>query len=158
MSRAIWPFPGSDAADDAVIVRSANGLVSALLRSPAHRILSRSTALIRYEGRRSRRTITTPVQYARSGDELLILVARHETKKWWRNFVADFDLDVLVEGDWVPMTGRAIVGAEQLHLIAPLLDAYFARFRRASAALGEGSREDHARNAVIVQCRPQRHR
>lgn len=50
--------------------------VSGVLRSPAHRLLSGSIVLIRYTGRRSGRTITTPTQYVRSGDDVVILVGR----------------------------------------------------------------------------------
>ena len=64
----------------------ANSVVGGVLRSPAHRLLSGSTALLTYEGRRTGRRIVLPTQYARHGDEVVILVGRPETKQWWRNF------------------------------------------------------------------------
>ena len=57
----------------------ANTIVAGVLRSPAHRLLSGSTVLLAYEGRRSGRRIVLPTQYARSGDDLVILVGRPET-------------------------------------------------------------------------------
>ena len=49
-----------------------NGLVLALLRSPAHRLLSGMAIELRYTGRRSGRQFTLPVQYAREGNRLLV--------------------------------------------------------------------------------------
>ena len=131
-----------------------NACVSALLRSPFHRLLSSSTDLIRYRGRRSGRAITMPTQYATCGDLVVILAGRPETKTWWRNFRTDRDLDLLVRGRWAPMTARAGLGADGAAEIRPLLDAYLARFPRAEHALGDGTPDDRARRAVVVSCRP----
>ncbi|HEX6237186.1 MAG TPA: nitroreductase/quinone reductase family protein [Acidimicrobiales bacterium] len=131
-----------------------NAIVSSLLRSPLHRVLSSSTNLVRYIGRRSGRTFTTPTQYVRRGDDLIIAIARPETKTWWRNFRSDRDVEVLVQGRWLPMTGRAIVGADEPESVAPLLDAYLERFPRAQGAEAGGGGGSAARRAVIVWCRP----
>jgi hypothetical protein len=69
-----------------------NACVSALLRSPFHRLLSGSTDLIRYRGCRTGREITTPTQYAERGSDVVILVARPDTKTWWKNFRTERDL------------------------------------------------------------------
>ena len=132
----------------------ANTLVSALLQSPLHGLLSRTTDLLRYEGRRSGRQFTIPTQYAARGDEVIILVGRPETKTWWRNFRADRDIEVLIRGRWQRMTARAVVGAEDPEAVVPLLNAYLERFPRATRALGTGTGESQVRRAVIVCCRP----
>jgi hypothetical protein len=129
-----------------------NAFVSALLRSPLHRVLSRSTDLVRYTGRRSGRRITTPTQYARRGDDIVILVGRPDAKTWWRNFRSDANLDVLLRGRWVPMTARAVVGADEPETIGPLVDAYLARFPKAVTVLG--GEADRVSRAVVVWCRP----
>jgi hypothetical protein len=131
-----------------------NRMVGALLASPLHRLLSGSTDLVRSTGRRSGRTFTTPTQYARHGDDLVILVGKPDTKTWWRNFREDRDLDVLVQGRWLPMTGRAVVGAVEPEMIAPLLDAYLERFPKLAANLDGESEGSRARHAVVVWCRP----
>ena len=92
--------------------------VKAVLRSPFHRVLSGSTDVIRYTGRRSGRVITTPTQYASLGEDLVIMVGDPLAKKWWRNFTDERDLDVLVRGSWRPMRGRAILGAEEPETVA----------------------------------------
>ncbi len=64
-----------------------NPIVSAILCSPLHGLLSGSTLLLTYRGRRSGQEYRTPVSYARSGEggrELSIFSDRERT--WWRNF------------------------------------------------------------------------
>ena len=117
-----------------------NPIVIALLRSPLHRLLSNSVDVIRYRGRRTGREYTTPTQYARRGDDVIILVGRPDTTTWWRNFRDGHDLDVLLDRQWVPMRGRVILGAESPDEITPLLETYFERFPRARRSLTDGPR------------------
>lgn len=126
----------------------ANRVVAAVLGSPLRGLLARSTVVIRYVGRRSGATFTTPTQYAWCGDALVIAVARPETKTWWRNFEEDHPLDVLVDGTWTPMTGRAIDAADVV-AGAPLLDAYLARFPKAGRHLSAPGAA-----TILVRCRP----
>ena len=130
-----------------------NSVVKAVLRSPLHRMLSGSTDVIRFTGRRSGREITTPTQYASVGDDLVIMVGRPASKLWWRNFSQPRDLDVLVRGTWRSMRGRAILGAEEPETVAPLLQAYLDRFPRVAKSL-DPSPESRVRDAVIVWCHP----
>lgn len=132
----------------------ANSIVGAVLRSPAHRLLSASTDLLAYEGRRSGRRIVLPTQYARHGDDVVILVGRPEAKRWWRNFEEPRDLEVLLAGEWHPMTGLAVSGADDPDAAPPLLAAYLERFPKAVKVLGAGSDDDRLARAVLVRCRP----
>ena len=50
-----------------------NPIVAAILRSPLHAAMSNSTMLLTFSGRKSGRTYTTPVNYVRDGDELLVV-------------------------------------------------------------------------------------
>ncbi len=132
----------------------ADSLISHLLLSPMHRVLSGSTDLIRYTGRRSGREFITPTQYARRGDDVIILVGHPETKTWWRNFTTDGDIDVLLQRRWLPMTARAVIGADDPETITPLLETYLQRFPRAGRVLEDEAKEPRAERAVIVWCRP----
>jgi len=134
----------------------ANRVVRRVLESPAHRLLSASTCVVRYRGRRSGATFSTPTQYADHGDGLVIFVGRPDTKSWWRNFRDDHDLDVLVAGNWRSMVGRAIVGAEEPDTITPLLDAYLQRFPKVAKQLGSAGSGTGRDGAVVVWCRPRR--
>jgi hypothetical protein len=128
--------------------------VGAVLQSPAHRLLSGSTDLIRYVGRRSGRTITTPTQYARDDDHLVILVGRPDTKTWWHNFRTEWPLEVLVWRTWIPMTGVAMVGRDDPETVAPLLERYLERHPSAARALDGTTPDEQRPSAVVVDCRP----
>ena len=53
-------------------------------------LVDRFLVLITYTGRRSGRTITTPVAYSRSEQDVLrIRVELPDKKVWWRNFQGD---------------------------------------------------------------------
>ena len=126
-----------------------NRIVAAILRSPARRLLARSTVLLRYQGRRTGRTVTTPTQYAWCGGSLVVAVARPESKTWWRNFESDHPLDVLIDGEWTTMTGRAFDTSTDPEAATPLLDAYLARFPKAEAHLAQPGGP-----VILVRCRP----
>jgi hypothetical protein len=76
-SRSHTPF--------AIFNRTANPVLRTILRSPAHRLLSGSLALITVTGRRSGRTYTIPVGYEQEGERVTVTVGWPERKRWWRN-------------------------------------------------------------------------
>lgn len=73
----------------AVMNRSVNVLLRALLRSPLHRLVSGRLVLITVTGRRSGRSYTFPVGYRLEGDVVTIGVGWPERKRWWRNLRGD---------------------------------------------------------------------
>ena len=109
--------------------------------------------MIRYQGQRSGREISTPAQYARLGEDVIFLVGRPESKTWWRNFAEDRDLAVLLQGQWMTFTARAIRGATEQEEVARLLDAYIERFPRATRVLGGGTGDEQLRRTVLVLAR-----
>ena len=131
----------------ALAMKLANVIVGAVLRSPLHRLMSGSTDVVRYRGQRSGAAFSMPTQYARHGDEVIILVGRPQTKTWWRNFRHERDVDILVRGRWLAMTGRVVTASDEPETIAPLLDAYVARFPKVARTIDRGQ-------AVLVWCRP----
>jgi len=70
------------------MLHAPNAVVRAILRSPAHRLLSRRVLLLTYTGRRSGAEHTIPVQYARDPGGLLVTVGWPERKLWWRSLRA----------------------------------------------------------------------
>jgi len=78
--------------------RSGNLLVAALLRSPAHPLLSGRLALITVTGRRSGRKHTFPVSYEETADGLLVPVMWPERKLWWRNLRDEEKVEVRLRG------------------------------------------------------------
>lgn len=62
-------------------------------------IVGRNLAVITYTGRRSGRTISTPVAYRRHGDGLQITANMPDAKTWWRNFLGQgAPLSVRIDG------------------------------------------------------------
>lgn len=70
---------------DALLTRL-NPLVAAILRSPAHWLLSSGLMLLGFTGRKSGRQFTIPVGYQRDGDQLCVMVSEAANKRWWRNY------------------------------------------------------------------------
>jgi deazaflavin-dependent oxidoreductase (nitroreductase family) len=90
----------------AFLNRVANPVVRALLRSTLHGLLSRNVMLITVTGRRTGRSYTLPVQYARRGETVYIFSPGD--RRWWRN---------LDEGG--PVTAR--IGTETLAGVGEIL-------------------------------------
>lgn len=95
-----------------------------LLRSPLHRVASGQLLLITYTGRRSGRSYTLPVMYARHEDALVVHVARADEKVWWRNLRGGAAVRIRLRGR--TLGGRAEVVQGNLELA----QAYVERFPR----------------------------
>jgi deazaflavin-dependent oxidoreductase (nitroreductase family) len=52
-----------------------------VLRSPVHRMVSKTILLITFTGRKSGKTYTTPVDYSQDGDQVTIFTHAN----WWKN-------------------------------------------------------------------------
>lgn len=63
---------------------------------------------LRYTGRRTGRTVVLPVAHALRGTDLMVLVARSETKRWWRNFHGGHSADLLIDGRWREARGEVV--------------------------------------------------
>jgi hypothetical protein len=131
-----------------------NSVVEKILTSPAHRILSGSTVLIRYQGRRTGTEYTTPVQFAEAHVGLVVLVGKPETKTWWRNFTDMGQIKVLRAGTWIPMTAHALRGVDDPDAVEPLLRSYALRFPKVVKSLDGNTLEERVRAAVVVWLRP----
>ena len=73
-----------------------NPIVAAILCSPLHAAMSNSTMLLTFSGHKSGRTYTTPVNYVRDGDELLVVGSRGHS--WWKNLRGAAVVSVSVRG------------------------------------------------------------
>jgi hypothetical protein len=82
----------------AVLNRTANPVVRAVLSSPLHPLLSRRLALITVTGRQSRRRYTFPVGYRQDGDRVIIHVGQPERKHWWRNLTETGQVEMRIRG------------------------------------------------------------
>jgi hypothetical protein len=90
-----------------VVNRVVNPLVRAVLRSPAHGLLSGHLALLTVTGRRSGRAFTFPVGYHRDGDRVTVGVDWPERKRWWRNLSDAAPVEIWLAGVRRAGTGQA---------------------------------------------------
>jgi MFS family permease len=106
-------------------------VVTWLLRSPAHRVLSASLLDLRYTGRRTGTEYALPVQYAVDPDgvgRLLVVPGRSATKTWWRNLAQPAPIEVTLTGRVRHGTGRLLTGADPARAAA--VRAYRGRWPR----------------------------
>ncbi len=81
------------------------GMIDAPIVGP---LVRRGLIKIRYVGRRSGKTIQTPVGYRRSGDGVVINVMSPDAKTWWRNFLGEGGPITLLNSDGADRTGHAV--------------------------------------------------
>lgn len=114
-------------------MRLGNPLVRAVLRSPAHRLLSGRLLVLTYRGGRSGRTFSIPLQYAWTGvGDLVVVAVRPGRKLWWRSFArAGRPATVLVAGESRQVVGRLATGAERESAVT----SYATRHPRARGVL-----------------------
>ena len=117
------------------LLRLGNPFVRGILRSPAHRLLSRSLAVLEYEGRTSGRTFSIPLRYAETSDGRLVALAADPGRKlWWRSFSGPRPATVLLRRERREVVGTLAQGA----LGDEARAAYAARYPRSSGLLGDG--------------------
>jgi hypothetical protein len=105
MARGIFNSP---------VVGIVNGLFVALIDAPVLGPVVRKAMInIRYVGRRSGKTIQTPVGYRRSGNTVTINVMAPDAKTWWRNFLGDGGPITLLRLDGADRTGHAVAQRDE---------------------------------------------
>ena len=85
------------------VLRTINPFVSAILRSPMHRLISGQVLLLSFTGRTSRKRYTIPVGYTREGETLILFSSR----SWFKNLRGGSSVVVHLEG--IRRTGYAEV-------------------------------------------------
>jgi len=94
---------------DSPIARIVNSIFVGLIDAPiVGSVVRRGLINIRYVGRRSGKTIQTPVGYRRSGDTIVINVVSPDKKTWWRNFLGEGGPITLLRLDGADRTGHAV--------------------------------------------------
>ncbi|MDX8142718.1 nitroreductase/quinone reductase family protein [Lentzea sp. BCCO 10_0061] len=89
------------------MVRTVNKWIVGLRHAPVvGKLVRKSLTVVTYTGRRSGRTISTPVGYQRKGDVVEIRVMMPDAKVWWRNF-EDAGGPLTLELDGAERTGHA---------------------------------------------------
>jgi hypothetical protein len=91
-----------------------NALMTTILRSPRHGMVSPRLLLITFTGRKSGREFTTPIRYVQEGETIGIKVLAEYP--WWKNLLEEATVHVLLRGQM--RTGTAEVFPEKGGVIA----------------------------------------
>lgn len=83
-----------------------NRVMTWLLRSPFHRLVSSSILTITFTGRKSGKIYTTPLSYSRQGEQLIVFTH----SGWWKNLQGGAPVTVRVQGQDVQGRADAIAG------------------------------------------------
>ena len=105
-----------------------NPIVRLILRSPFHRLFSGSIVLITYQGRKSGRTYTLPVQYVQADKLIYILPGASEQKTWWRNLRGGAPVRIRLCGQDLSAQAEVLAGEANGDEIRDMLDSYLRRF------------------------------
>ena len=101
------------------LVRLANPIVRAVLRSRFHRLLSSRLLVLSYRGHRSNGMFDIPLRYVETPDAQLVVVAvRPERKLWWRSFREPVPAAVLLRGERFAVSGAVMWDGERASMLA----------------------------------------
>ena len=96
------------------LIRLANPVVRAVLRSRLHPLLSARFLLLGYRGRRSGRSYEIPLRYAALPDGRLVVVAlRPDRKLWWRSVTESALVSVVLMGERRSGSASLVEGRER---------------------------------------------
>jgi hypothetical protein len=75
--------------------------------------LHRRLVGLRVRGRRTGRVLSFPVQYATTGDDLVVVPGHADRKTWWRNLRSPgTQVEVLAGGRWVSASAELVTAGE----------------------------------------------
>ncbi len=100
-----------------------NPITTWIMRSPLHGIVSKNMMLITYQGRKSGKQYTTPVNYLEipeNGTAVLYTTSYRE-HVWWRNLRGGVQVTLRLRGEDLPAQAQVI---EEHEVVDEALDAY----------------------------------
>lgn len=80
------------------VIGAMNPLIKRLIDSSLGGPMNKQLLLLRYRGRKSGRTFTTPVGYFREGDTIVMVTS--PTYRWWPNFVGGAEAELRLPEGW----------------------------------------------------------
>jgi deazaflavin-dependent oxidoreductase (nitroreductase family) len=112
-------------------VMNGNSFMTFILRSPLHGMMSGSTMLITVTGRKSGKSITTPVNYYQEGDTLWVISNRERT--WWRNLKGGVPVKLHLRGREKSGFGEVLLDEAA---VAPQIGEYVRHLPISARSLG----------------------
>lgn len=134
MREGYWVTAGIDLGR--MVHRVSNPLVTAVLQSRFHRLLSGSAAVLTITGRHSGRSYHVPVQYACAGQTVYVVPGGWEHKTWWRNLVQPARIRLRLQGRDVTGIGQAFSGEQNPQMVTAGMDVYLTKFATSAKVRG----------------------
>jgi hypothetical protein len=122
-----------------------NPIMTWLLKSPLHGLVSGNMLLVSIRGRKSGKMVSTPTNYLRVGNTLWIISWR--TRDWWKNLRGGGPVRLLLAGKSVEGRGQVL---EEQKTVASGLRDYYERVPQAAKYVRIGL--DSARRPVLTDC------
>jgi hypothetical protein len=116
--------------------RVGNPLVTAVLGSRFHRLLSGTLAVLTVTGRRTGRDYHLPIQYALDGNTIYVVPGGFEHKTWWRNLIEPARVQLRLQGRDVNGMGQAFLGKQDPQIVVAALRVYFTKFATSTRVRG----------------------
>ena len=110
----------------------ANPFVHLILSSPLNGWMSNSLLLITYQGRKSGKMFTIPVQYVQSDDYLYIIPGTADQKIWWRNLRGGVPVEVTLRGHHLQAFAEVLTCEKDSRIIEEALKLFLERFPAAT--------------------------
>ena len=102
-------------------IRVMNKFPALLLRSPLHRLISKSVLLITFTGRKSGKKYTTPITYLRDDDTVLMTT----DSPWWKNLRGGALVTLRIRGrEYVGVAEAVTDEAEVARVLQMMLKEY----------------------------------
>jgi hypothetical protein len=107
---AVDAAPSANKPPSTFVFKLANGIVSRLLRSPLHGMLSNTLVLLSFKGKKSGKTYTLPVGYTLDGNLVKIV----SNGGWWKNLRKDVPVTLWLKGQQRSGIAEAFYGDENV--------------------------------------------
>lgn len=117
-----------------------NFIMKPLLASPLHFFASTRILLLSVTGRKTGKVYTTPLEYSREGDEVIVFTQKE--RKWWRNLKGGAAVRLMLTGKQVNAYAEPFTSEE-----LPLTDL----IRRIYPYLSDQRRTDLEATAVCIK-------
>lgn len=104
-----------------------NQLVTWILQSPFHGVLSEHLMLLGYTGRRSGVRRQVPITYLQQGNVVIAFCDKHVS--WWKNFIGSAPVVLTLRGR--RCAGFATAITDDFNTMAPLFEAFLRQNRQA---------------------------
>ena len=136
-------------------IRLMNPIIYLILATPLRFFFIRTLLVLRVSGRRTGRSITTPLRYEKNGDQVRCFTSMETF--WWRNVKAAEEVELLIGGRWFRASAQVTLGdpdvllpaLEQMLRIYPQ-DAAYQNIRMVAGQPHPDDLQMACRQAVLV--------